>query len=109
MLLFVGVPLLLIILGAAGAYFSGLADPLTAMMSGEGHAEEPAMPEGEHAAEGAKAPAEGGALGKEGAVGSTVSITGAVRSRAGDGVFAKQFLRSGRMAGRHEMGVRHDA
>jgi flagellar FliL protein len=72
LLLFVGVPLLLIILGAAGAYFSGLADPLIAMMSGEEQVEEPVVAEGEPAAEGAKPPAEGAAPGAAGAVGGTV-------------------------------------
>ncbi len=72
LLLFVGVPLLLIILGAAGAYFSGLADPLIAMISGEEQPEEPAVAEGEPAAEGANPPAENAAPGAAGAVGGTV-------------------------------------
>lgn len=51
LLLFVVVPLVLILVGAAGAYFTGLADPLIAMITGEEHAEEaatdPAAPAGE--------------------------------------------------------------
>ena len=40
LLLFVVAPLVLIIFGAAGAYFSGLADPLISMISGDEHQEE---------------------------------------------------------------------
>ncbi|MCB2107701.1 MAG: flagellar basal body-associated FliL family protein [Rhodobacteraceae bacterium] len=46
LLLFIVAPLALVILGAAGAYFSGLADPLIAMITGGDHEEEMMM-EGE--------------------------------------------------------------
>ncbi len=56
-LLLIAIPIILVLLGAAGAYFSGLADPLVAMITGE--ATPPA--EEEHAAEGAPAePAKAG-------------------------------------------------
>lgn len=55
LILFVVLPLLLVIGGAAGAYFSGLADPLLAMLGGE----EPAPVE-EMAGEGAEGTADMG-------------------------------------------------
>jgi len=78
-LLMIVIPILLVVGGAAGAYFSGLADPLVAMITGksaeeapaEEHAAEaaPAAPkEGEHAAPAAEgAPAAGGTPGVPGA------------------------------------------
>lgn len=61
LLLMIGIPLFLVIGGAAAAYFSGLADPVIAMITGQKH-EEP-MAEGEAMAktEGGAAPAEGAA------------------------------------------------
>ena len=61
LLLMIGIPLFLVIGGAAAAYFSGLADPVIAMITGEKPAEMP--PEGEAVAtpEGGAAPAEGAA------------------------------------------------
>lgn len=47
-LLLIAVPVLLLLGGAAGAYFSGLADPLVAMITGKGAEEHP--PEGDQAA-----------------------------------------------------------
>lgn len=58
LLLMIAIPLVLVIGGAAGAYFTGLADPLIAMITGE--KSEEAMAEGAEgggdAAEGAAAP-----------------------------------------------------
>jgi len=54
-LLLIAIPVLLLLGGAAGAYFSGLADPLVAMITGKGADEHP--PEGDQAA----APADGAA------------------------------------------------
>jgi flagellar protein FliL len=65
LILMIAIPLVLVIGGAAGAYFSGLADPLISMITGEEHAE--AATEGAPPAEGA-APAEG-APGATGAAG----------------------------------------
>src|SRR5262245_18121312 len=71
-LLLIAIPVLLVVGGAAGAYFSGLADPLVAMITGKSAEEE--VPADEHAAEGGHeaakdehaAPAkEGGGHGKE--------------------------------------------
>ncbi len=63
LLLMVVLPILLVLGGAVAAYFTGLADPLVAMITGESTAEEQAAApaEGEHAApaEGAAKPAEG--------------------------------------------------
>ena len=75
-LLMIAIPILLVVGGAAGAYFSGLADPLVAMITGkssedapaEEHAEAPK--EGEHAAPAKEAGGHGkeanGEKGKEG-------------------------------------------
>lgn len=55
-LLMIVIPILLVVGGAAGAYFSGLADPLVAMITGKSSEEAPAEEhadapkEGEHAA-----------------------------------------------------------
>jgi len=73
LLLLVVLPLVLVIGGAAGAYFSGLADPLVAMITGQAAPEETA----EAPAEGAAPPAEGaapagGAPAADGAVASVV-------------------------------------
>jgi flagellar FliL protein len=81
-LLMIAIPILLVVGGAAGAYFSGLADPLVAMITGK--SEEP--PAEEHAAEGDHAaPAKEGehaAPAKEGehaapAAGGTPGVPGA--------------------------------
>jgi flagellar FliL protein len=68
LLLMVGIPLVLVIGGAAAAYFTGLADPVIAMITGEQPAEEMAA-EGEAGAPMAEggAPAEGAAPGAPGA------------------------------------------
>jgi flagellar FliL protein len=77
-LLMIVIPILLVVGGAAGAYFSGLADPLVAMITGksaeeapaEEHAADAAAPakEGEHAAPAAEgAPAAGATPGVPGA------------------------------------------
>lgn len=58
LILLVVLPLLLVVGGAAGAYFSGLADPLLSMLGGE---EEPMMDE---MADGQGAMGEGGAPGE---------------------------------------------
>ena len=63
LLLFVVAPLALVVFGAAGAYFSGLADPLVAMITGESH-EEPMADEAEsQATEGAPPAANAGTAG----------------------------------------------
>jgi len=73
-LLLIVVPILLVLGGAAGAYFSGLADPLVAMITGGAPAEEP--PADEHAAAPAAeehaAPAEGAKPAAEGLGGAAV-------------------------------------
>lgn len=67
LILLVVLPLLLVVGGAAGAYFSGLADPLLSMLGGE---EQPVMDE---MAEGEGAGADGGAPGEGNApVGSAI-------------------------------------
>lgn len=78
-LLMIVIPILLVVGGAAGAYFSGLADPLVAMITGKSAEEAPAE---EHAAEGAPpahakegehaAPAAEGAPAAAGATGAAV-------------------------------------
>jgi flagellar FliL protein len=76
LLLMVVLPVVLVLGGAAGAYFSGLADPLLAMITGKSDApaEEHAA-EAEHAPAAAEhAPAEGAAL----APGGNVAAAGAV-------------------------------
>jgi flagellar FliL protein len=70
LLLFIGAPLLLVILGAAGAYFTGLADPLIAMMTGEEPAAEEAMAEDAAQPPAEGAPAEGAAPATPGATGN---------------------------------------
>ncbi|MDX2145620.1 MAG: flagellar basal body-associated FliL family protein [Rhodospirillaceae bacterium] len=72
LLLMIVVPLVLVIGGAAGAYFSGLADPLIAMITGD-------PPEEEMAAEGESAatPAPEGGAPAEGAPGAPGANTGA--------------------------------
>ncbi len=63
-LLMIGIPLILVIGGAAGAYFSGLADPVIAMITGQKHEEAPAEGgEPMAKAEGGGATAEGGGPG----------------------------------------------
>lgn len=69
LLLFVGAPLLLIILGAAGAYFTGLADPLIAMITGEEAPAEEAMADPAAPAEPTAAPAGADGAGQPGAAG----------------------------------------
>jgi flagellar FliL protein len=67
LILLVVLPLLLVIGGAAGAYFSGLADPLLAMLGGEEPAATEEMADGEMSGDA------GGGLGAGGApVGSAI-------------------------------------
>lgn len=61
LILFVVLPLLLVIGGAAGAYFSGLADPLLAMLGGEEPAPVEEMAEGAEGGEADMGPGAGGA------------------------------------------------
>ncbi|MSO98051.1 MAG: flagellar basal body protein FliL [Rhodospirillaceae bacterium] len=74
LLLMIAIPLVLVIGGAAGAYFTGLADPLIAMITGE--KPEEAMAEGaeggEHTAEGAAAP--GGTAAAPGTPGAPATV-----------------------------------
>jgi len=64
LLMMIGIPLILVIGGAAGAYFSGLADPVIAMITGQKHEEAPAEGgEPMAKAEGGGATAEGGGPG----------------------------------------------
>lgn len=67
LLLMIAIPLVLVIGGAAGAYFSGLADPLIAMITGQKPAE--ASAEGGEAPMAEGAAKEGGEKGGEKAAG----------------------------------------
>lgn len=73
----IGVPILLVLGGAAGAYFSGLADPLVAMITGKGaeHEEVPAA-EAEHGAPAKGGPAKGekAAEGEKGATAAGAAV-----------------------------------
>ncbi|MDX2223537.1 MAG: flagellar basal body-associated FliL family protein [Rhodospirillaceae bacterium] len=65
LLLLIGIPIALIIVGAAGAYFTGLADPVIAMITGsepEMAAEEPPPAEGAPAAAAPGTAVPGGAV-----------------------------------------------
>lgn len=61
LILLVVLPLLLVVGGAAGAYFSGLADPLLSMLGGEDPPAMDEMAEGEGAGSAGGAPGEGSA------------------------------------------------
>lgn len=61
LILLVVLPLLLVVGGAAGAYFSGLADPLLSMLGGEEPAPADEMADGEGGAMDGGAPGEGSA------------------------------------------------
>ncbi|MBL8631243.1 MAG: flagellar basal body-associated FliL family protein [Rhodospirillaceae bacterium] len=71
LLLMIVIPLVLVIGGAVAAYFSGLADPLIAMITGE-KAEEQAAAEG--GGGGAAAPAEGAPAAAPAAPGATGAV-----------------------------------
>ncbi len=76
-MLLIIIPIVLVLGGAAGAYFSGLADPLVAMITGKAAppAEEHAAAEPEHAAPAKEG--EHGAKPKEGEKGEKAGVPGA--------------------------------